>query len=130
MSYVWPVDQNADTRTKAQWISFCDRPFTGVNAHSSYVMELAKISSTYIDDMNRVNSKGVSVLIILKNGSSREHFEALQNGSRLKTYLGKSGDRLGVGTTRNEQLHRELKSWSRNIYKSHKGRLQCGFRIF
>ena len=45
-------------------------------------------------------------------------------------YLGPTGVRLGTGTTRNEQLHREIKSWTRNIYTSHKGRLQNGFRIF
>ena len=45
-------------------------------------------------------------------------------------YLGPTGSRLGTGTTRNEQLHREIKSWIRNIYTSHEGRLQNGFRIF
>ena len=37
---------------------------------------------------------------------------------------------LGVGTTRNEQLHRELKSWMRNIYQTHEDRLQTGLRVF
>ena len=67
---------------------------------------------------------------ILRNGASRHHFEFLQNSSRLVARLGSTGKRLATGTTRNEQLHRELKSWSRNIYQSHKGRLQNGFCIF
>ena len=80
--------------------------------------------------MQRKNKKGVSALTILKNGASRVHFEALQNSSRLLAHLGLKGKRLAIGTTRNEQLHKELKSWGRNIYHSHKGRLQSGFRIF
>ena len=80
--------------------------------------------------MKRRNGKGVSALQIMKNGASREHFEALQNCSRLLAHLGSKGARLGTGTTRNEQLHRELKSWTQNIYQSHRGRLLNGFRIF
>ena len=52
------------------------------------------------------------------------------NGSRLLMHLGSKGSRLGVGTTRNEQLHRELKSWMRNIYQIHEDRLQIGLRVF
>ena len=37
---------------------------------------------------------------------------------------------LGTGTTRNEQLHRELKSWGRNIMQAHIGRLSTGLSIF
>ena len=76
------------------------------------------------------NKKGVTALRILKNGGSREHFEALQNSSRLLSRLGAAGHRLGAGTTRNEQLHRELKSWGRNLYQAHIPRLQNGLRIF
>ena len=76
------------------------------------------------------SKKGVTALKILKNGWSREHFEALQNSSRLLSRLGAAGSRLGAGTTRNEQLHRELKSWGRNIYQAHIPRLQNGLRIF
>ena len=94
------------------------------------MLELAKIGASYSDLMVRTNSKGITAMDILKNGASQEHFELLQNSSRLLAHLGSSGKRLGIGTTRNEQLHRELKSWSRNMYQSHKGRLQNGFRIF
>ena len=80
--------------------------------------------------MNKKDSKGTTVAQILQNGASRIHFEGLQNASRLMVRLGVKGERLGVGTTRNEQLHRELKSWMRNIYQSHEDRLQIGFRIF
>ena len=80
--------------------------------------------------MRRKNSKGETALNILKRGAARNHYEGLQNSSRLIARLGSIGCRLRTGTTRNEQLHRELKSWSRNIYQSHKGRLQDGFRIF
>ena len=67
---------------------------------------------------------------ILQRGAARHHYEGLQNSSRLIARLGSVGCRLGTGTTRNEQLHRELKSWSRNIYQCHRSRLQNGFRIF
>ena len=80
--------------------------------------------------MQRTNGKGLSVLNILKNGASCVHFEGLQNSSRLLARLGERGSQLAVGTTRNEQLHRELKCWSQNIYQSHRGRLQNGLRIF
>ena len=86
--------------------------------------------------MQRKNKKCVSALTILKNGETRVHFEALQNSSRLLAHLGLKRKRLAIGTTRYEQLHKELKSWGRNtyiyiyIYQSHKGRLQSGFRIF
>ena len=80
--------------------------------------------------MQRKNSDGTTALSVLQNASTRQHFEALQNSSRLMALLGVIGFRLGTGTTRNEQLHREIKSWTRNIYTSHAGRLQSGFRIF
>ena len=80
--------------------------------------------------MNRKNDKGVTVLQVLQNGASRLHFEGLQNSSRLICLLGRKAKRLGTGTTRNEQLHREIKSWFRNIVQSHEGRLQTAIRIF
>ena len=60
--------------------------------------------------MKRKNSKSVTALKILQNGASRLHFEGLQNSSRLIALLGNKANRLATGTTRNEQLHRELKS--------------------
>ena len=79
--------------------------------------------------MGRKNSSGVTALNILRNASSRDHFEALQNSSRLLTRLGAKGKRLGVGTTRNEQLHKELKFWMSNIYQSHKNSLESRLQI-
>ena len=58
--------------------------------------------------MLRKNNKGVTAMQILQNGGSREHFEGLQNSSLLLARLGTKASRLGIGTTRNEQLHREL----------------------
>ena len=80
--------------------------------------------------MNRRNSNGVTALKILQNASSREHYEYLQNSSRLIALLGKKAVRLAVGTTRNEQLHYEFKSWMRNIRMSHVTRLQICIKIF
>ena len=80
--------------------------------------------------MQRTNGKNVTALQILKNGASRLHFEGLQNSSRLLARLGTKGNRLGTGTARNEQLHKELKGWMRNIFQIHSDRLQRGFRIF
>ena len=77
---------------------------------------MGTITADYSKDMGRKNSSGVAVLKIIKNGASRVHLEGLMNGSRLLMHLGSKGSRLGIGTTRNEQLHRELKSWMRNIY--------------
>ena len=37
---------------------------------------------------------------------------------------------LGAGTTRNEQLHRELKSWGRNIMMAHVDRMNNGISLF
>ena len=95
-----------------------------------YVAELAKIATTYRELMQKKNSKAVTALNILINGSSRTHYEFLQNSSRLMTRLGDKGMMLGTGTTRNEQLHRELKSWGRNIMKAHIGRINTGLKIF
>ena len=95
-----------------------------------YVNELAKISASYLEFMHRKNSSGYTALQILKNGSSREHYEGLQNSSRLLSRLGPERARLGTGTTRNEQLHRELKSWMRNIISSHRQRLESRLRVF
>ena len=92
--------------------------------------ELSLIGAEYVELMARKNKKGISALRILQNGAQRCHFECLQNSSRLMALLGPRGSRLGTGTTRNEQLHRELKSWSRNIYQSHEYRLRNTFRIF
>ena len=37
---------------------------------------------------------------------------------------------LGTGTTRNEQLHRELDSWGRNIMMAHVDRVRNGIAVF
>ena len=37
---------------------------------------------------------------------------------------------VGAGTTRNEQLHREIKSWGRNIFQAHVDRINIGVSIF
>ena len=95
-----------------------------------YVGELSKIARNHSDLMSRKNNKGVSALKILQNGSSRSHYECLQNSSRLMTRLGEKHVMLGAGTTRNEQLHRELKSWGSNIRIAHIGRLTTGLSIF
>ena len=92
-----------DTRTNDEWIFFCNIPFQADGGYLSYVNELANISFGYIKYMGRKNSSGVTALNILRNASSRDHFEALQNSSRLLTRLGVKGKRLGIGTTRNEQ---------------------------
>ena len=126
----WPSVPMKDTRSPTEWISFCKYPFQSDTGYISYVNELAKISADYSDYMQRKNSSGVSAIKILQNGASRKHFEGLQNSSRLRVRLGIKGKRLGVGTTRNEQLHRELKSWMRNIYQCHVDRLKTGFRLF
>ena len=78
--------------------------------------------------MSNKNSDGNTALQLLKNGASRKHYEGLQNTSRLFALLGSKG--LGTGTARNEQLHRELKSWMRNIIISHKDRFLNGLSIF
>ena len=72
--------------------------------------------------MSQKNSDGVTAKTVLQNGSSRRHYEGLQNSSRLLARLGVKGARLGTGTSRNEQIHRELKSWMSNIYMSHRDR--------
>ena len=130
LSSVWPQSPAPDSRTPAEWKTFCALPFIGETAYISYVAELAKITADYGYCMQRKNSDGIIALSVLQNASTRQHFEALQNSSRLMALLGVIGFRLGTGTTRNEQLHREIKSWTRNIYTSHAGRLQSGFRIF
>ena len=126
----WPLDPHADTRSKEQWDSFCTCPFAEDGGYFIYVAELAKISMSYEACMLRKNSQGVTALTILKNGASRNHYEGLQNSSRLLALLGTKANRLGTGTARNEQLHRELKSWMRNIRMAHIDRVYNGLRIF
>ena len=126
----WPAGAMQEERTPAEWSALCKIPFEQDNGYAAYVSELAIIGGTYSDLLKRKNSKGVTALEILRNGSSRHHFEGLQNASRLIARLGPRGVRLGTGTARNEQLHRELKAWCRNIYQTHKGRLLDVFRIF
>ena len=119
-----------DSRTQKEWESFCKLPFDSVGGYFKYVLELATITADYNKDMGRKNSSGETIFKIIKNGASRVHFEGLMNGSRLLMRLGTKGTRLGIGTTRNEQLHRELKSWMRNIYQIHEDRLLTGLSIF
>ena len=126
----WPVVTHGDSRTLAEWHSFWNLPFDEDTGYFDYMQELAKISFDFSSDLRRCNKNGEAVFDILKNGANRTHFEALQNSSRLLFGLGKKGLRLGVGTTRNEQLHRELKSRMGNIYQMHIDRLQIGLRIF
>ena len=80
--------------------------------------------------MGKRNSKGVTALKILQNAATRHHYEYLQNSSRLIARLGKNAVRLAVGTTRNEQLHREFNVWMRNIRRSHTTRLLICIQIF
>ena len=80
--------------------------------------------------MSRTNKNGVNALRILHNASSRSHYEYLQNSSRLLFGLSKSGLGLSVGTTRNEQLHYEFKTWMRNVRMSHITRLYICIRVF
>ena len=95
-----------------------------------YVAKLSKIKASYGEYMDRKNGKGITAETILRSGAAWHHFQGLQNASRLLARLGSKGQRLGTGTTRNEQLHMELKAWGRNIYQTHIGRLRCSFRIF
>ena len=110
-------------RTPNQWAEFCVLPFDEEDGYKSYVTELAKISASYVDWMGKRNSKGVTALKILQNAATREHYEYLQNCSRLIARLGKNSVRLVIGTMRNEQLHREFNVWMRNIRRSHTTRL-------
>ena len=126
----WPVDAHGDSRSLPEWLSFCKLPFENDTGNLVYMQELAKISVDFSSDLNRRNNNGDRVIDIIRNGAKRSHFEALQNSSRLLFGLGDKGLRLGVGTTRNEQLHRELKSWMANIYQIHIDRLIIGLRIF
>ena len=126
----WPTLTAGDTRTSLQWSEYCRCSFNDVSGFSEYVHELAKISITFSEYMQNTNGKNVTALQILKNGATRVHFEGLQNSSRLLARLGTKGNRLGTGTARNEQLHKELKGWMRNIFQIHRDRLQRGFRIF
>ena len=129
-SIPWPANILADTRGKKEWNTFISEPFPVVDGYENYVTELAKIASTFKDIMKRKDSKGNTALKILQNGSSRSHYEYLQNSSRLMTHLGEKRGMLGTGTTRNEQLHRELKSWGTNIRMAHLGRLKTGLAVF
>ena len=69
-------------------------------------------------------------LNILQNVATRHHYEYLQNSSRLIACLGINAVRLAVGTTRNEQLHREFNVWMRNIRMSYTTHLLICIRIF
>ena len=126
----WPDTLPHETRTPDEWGQFCLLPFPEDGGHSIYVDELAKICYTYEKYMSQKNSDGVTAKTVLKNGSSRWHYEGLQNSSRLFARLGVKGARLGTGTSRNEQIHRELKSWMSNIYMSHRDRYESSLRIF
>ena len=126
----WPSFPILESRTPTQWLDFCALPFNEDDGYESYVFELATISTTYADWMGYKNSKGVTALKILQNAATRVHYEYLQNSSRLVALLGENAIRLGVGTTRNEQLHREFNIWMRNIRMSHRTRLLTCIRVF
>ena len=130
VSMKWPCALIVECRTPNQWAEFCDLPFDEEDGYKSYVTELAKISVSYVDWMGKRNSKGVTALKILQNAATRHHYEYLQNSSRLIARLGINAVRLAVGTTRNEQLHREFNGWMRNIRMSHTTRLLICIRIF
>ena len=77
-----------ESRTQEQWSNFCNCPFNEEDGYTCYVEELAKIGLTYKIRMLAKNSDGLSALQVLSNGASREHYEALQNSSRLFARLG------------------------------------------
>ena len=126
----WPDNPCSDTRTDEEWKQFCSIPFNEDSGYEMYVEELAKISASYKHLMARKNCKGTTALKIMQNGASRLHYECLQNSTRLVTRLGAKATMLGAGTTRNEQLHRELKSWGRNIMMAHVDRIHNGISLF
>ena len=126
----WPENPVQDNRSADEWKSYCMIPFDGETGHTEYAAELSKIVMSFKEYMGRKNAKGVTAAEILRRGASWDHFQGLQNASRLLTHLGSKGKRLGTGTTRNEQLHMEMKAWGRNIYQVHLGPLQCRLRIF
>ena len=96
-SVEWPRNPLPDTRTPEQWSEFCALPFDNESGFQSYVNELATISATFVEWMDKRNSKGVSALKILQNAATRPHCEFLQNSSRLIAYLGDKAARLVLG---------------------------------
>ena len=109
MVTAWPAHPLEESRMPSEWTAYCKRPFNAITGGTEYAAELAKITVTHAKYMKRKNYKGVCAVQIMKSDASRDHFEGLQNCSRLLAILGTKGSRLGTGTTRNEQLHRGLK---------------------
>ena len=99
--------------TSDQWSPFCSTSFDEDGGYQSYVTELATISSSFIEWMSRTNENGVNALRILQN-----------------VWSCKSGLGLSVGTTRNEQLDYEFKTWMRNVRMLHITRLYIRVFVF
>ena len=83
MVVVWPANPAEDTRSPDEWTSYCSKSFNGAIGHTEYAAELAKITVSHREYIGSRNGKGVTAEDILRSGAFWDHFQGLQNPSRL-----------------------------------------------
>lgn len=98
-----------------------DKPFQN---HQDYLDAVLALCAQFPDKMRNKNSKGQTVLQILKNGTSYKHFRYMWNGSHiiaaLHAVLAPSEVQLlNFGTCGNEALHFQLKASQEQIVQQH-----------
>jgi len=107
--------------TDEEWDEYLKIPFESVE---EYIGALRRIAADHESQLHRRDSKGVTVLMHLQRAAS--HFHYVQNVSVFQ--------RLRPGaltnTMKNEALHRQVKDWSRAVWKCHKERLVLVGKVF
>ena len=121
---VWDAGRIAHRRkmSKSEWERYLKQPFT---SHKEYVEQLLTLATKHEESLNQKQMK------IVKNRSSYRHYLWLRNGSILIKMLPAAiRPRLTIGTTKNEQLHAEYKTWNRSIVQMHASRPRLACEMF
>ena len=101
---------------KLQAGTYADEPFA---SRYEYLQMLAALVATRAADMQKRHKKGYSVRTIFRRSMGSTASEYLLNGMRYICQMRGSrlqGGREIPGTTTNESLHRELRSWGKDVW--------------
>ena len=90
-----------------------------------------KIAQAHPEEMERVGTDKRTVLEVIMSGSAYQHYAYLMNGCQVMHELPAASRRtLAWGTTGNEAVHWQMKSWHANVRIQHGERVQRTMKVF
>ena len=100
-------------------------------SHTEYVRDIAQLIAHYPEVLRKPDNRGRTVLSVLKNAASYEHFAYLMNGSVIAGKLSiEERPFLAWGTTGNEAVHKHLKVALHTITQQHEARIHTKINAF